>query len=343
MRRSVTVLLLAAACAPAAAPPATAPTTPTQPEEADSPVDLDCPAHEVSELVRCVERNRIESDVRAIAKPRPPGSAHHRRVRELCATRLGQLGYQVERHDYGSGLNVIGSKPGASKAQVVLSAHYDHIPQCSGADDNASGVAAVLEAARVLAGANFRHTLVVACWDEEEDGLLGSRAYARRARERGDEIIVAISLDAVGAFSDEPNTQHVPPGFDRLFPKEAARLEATEYRANFVAVLGDTASESFVRSVAEHAELVGLPTQSMAMNVLQKLLLSDAHRSDHASFWLAGFPALLLTDTADFRNPRYHCGRGDDHAGTVHYEFTAKVTQASVGMVADALDLTTRN
>ena len=134
------------------------------------------------ELGRSVEQKRIERDVQAFALVRPPGSAGWRRVQQLIAKRLTDLGFELERHAYGTGTNLIGTLRGSNDEQVIASAHYDHIEHCAGADDNASGVAAVLELSRLLAGTARGRTLRVAFWDEEERGLLGSRAFAQRAR-----------------------------------------------------------------------------------------------------------------------------------------------------------------
>src|SRR5690606_14569706 len=128
-------------------------------------------------------------------------------IRELLGQRLEELGLSVERQDYGSGVNVVGTRPGQSAEQVIVSAHYDHIPGCRGADDNASGMAAALEIARVLGPGPFERALVIAFWDEEETGLFGSRAYANRARDRGDRIRLAISLDAIGFANRAPGSQ----------------------------------------------------------------------------------------------------------------------------------------
>src|SRR4051812_5098468 len=104
------------------------------------------------------------ADVAFIQGERTPGSAHWQEVQDFCAKRLEDLGYEVERQTYGTGVNVIGLLRGASipDEQVLISAHYDHIEGCAGADDNGSGVAAALDAARQLASKPRARTLVVA-------------------------------------------------------------------------------------------------------------------------------------------------------------------------------------
>ncbi len=278
-----------------------------------------------------VDRERLERTLRRVARPRPPGSAHWKRVQALCEDELKAAGYSVERHAYGSGVNVLGTRAGKDEraAQIVVSAHYDHIRGCDGADDNASGVAALLEIARVLSGAGFQRTLVIACWDEEERGLLGSRAYSERAKARAEAIDAAYSLDGVGFASSRPNTQRVPAGFDSLFPEHAARLKERQFAGDFIAVISNGASRHVLQSLTRHAKDVRLELFGVELSSLQSLLLADAYRSDHASFWTQGYPAVLLTDTANFRNPGYHCGRGPDSVGSIDFEFVRKVAQAT--------------
>jgi len=165
--------------------------------------------------VSAVEQQRYESDLKFISQPRPPGSAHWKKVQDLCHDRFKQLGYTVQLHKYATGINVVGTLSGTTepKKQVMVSAHYDHIPNCAGADDNGTGVAGLLETARVLANtAKYRRTLVVSCWDEEEKGLIGSRAYSQEAKKRGDDIVTVFVYEMIGYKSDKPNSQQIPTG-----------------------------------------------------------------------------------------------------------------------------------
>lgn len=119
---------------------------------------------------------------------------------------------------------------------MLIGAHYDHIRGCDGADDNASGVAGVLEAARVLARASYPHTLV-ACWDEEERGLIGSRAYARRARANGDTIDAYFNFEMIGYSDSTANSQQLLAGFSLLFREAALEDTRNMHRDHFVAVI----------------------------------------------------------------------------------------------------------
>src|SRR5205085_2928777 len=138
--------------------------------------------------VELVDRAGFEADVISIAAPRTPRTPHWQAVQDLCADRFAALGYEVERHAYATGVNVIGVRTGTKlpAERIVVSAHYDSVPNCAGADDNGTGTAATLEVARVLSLQPHDRTLVVACWDEEERGLIGSSAYVARAKAAGD-------------------------------------------------------------------------------------------------------------------------------------------------------------
>ncbi len=300
-----------------------------------------CGPYSAPTLMHCVEASRITADVEAIAQPRPPASSHHLAVRELCAQRLRTAGYEVTLQNYGTGINVVGVKPGFSKPEerVLLSAHYDHLPGCAGADDNASGVAALLETARVLATGRFDRSVVIACWDEGERGQLGSGAYARQARAREERLVAVFSYEAVGYTSSEPGSQKVPKRFEEAFPDEALSLLESDYRANFLTVVAETATESSAAAVVRHGRSLGLPVHVLSLTERQKVKQDKIHRSDHVSFWNAGFPALLLTDTGSFRNPHLHCLESPDRADTLDYPFIAMATRAGLGAAVELLQL----
>jgi hypothetical protein len=304
--------------------------------------DTECGALSAASLSKCVERERIERDVREIAKPRPPASEQHDHVQGMCASRLGELGFQVELMRYESGVNVIGIKPGFSKPeeQVVVAAHYDHLPNCEGADDNASGVAAVLETARVLSQARFDRSLVIACWDEAERGQLGSMAFAKRAKARDVEVVVAMNYESVGFVSTEPDSQRVPDDFEKIFPNQALALLDDDHRGNFLMIVAGPGSADWAHLVADHGKQTGLPVQVLKLSERQKYKgHDDMHVSDHVSFWKNEFPSLLFTDSGRFRNPHLHCRTGRDAPDTLDYGFAAHVTRSALMGVVSALEL----
>ncbi|MBK6849987.1 MAG: M20/M25/M40 family metallo-hydrolase [Proteobacteria bacterium] len=292
----------------------------------------------VYEPLLAVDRQRYQDDLQFIAASRPPGSDHWRAVQELCVTRFAALGYSVERQDYGTGVNVLGRKLGrrAPREQVVLSAHYDSVADCAGADDNGSGVAGLLEAARILARLTPSRTLLLACWDGEEAGTIGSAAYVEAAQQRGDAIVVAYVNEMIGFSSREPNTQQLPLGLGWLFPTEVAQIAENHFRGDFIAVVFDEhasgASQRAASAMAAAAHGAGLALVGLQVPRMLKVdrMLADLRRSDHAPFWEADYPALMITDTANFRNTRYHCANGPDTVEALDHAFAAAVIEATV-------------
>lgn len=223
----------------------------------------------------------------------------------------------------------------------MIGAHYDHIEGCIGADDNASGVAAALEAARVLSEGDFERDLSVACWDEEERGLLGSEAFTQAAKSQGVEVSAYYNFEMIGFATDEPDTQRVPNGFDLLLTEQVAAIEANDNRGDFIFLAADDLASAPLASFESHAERLGLPSVSVTLTAEQKVspLFGDLRRSDHAPFWDSDYPAIFISDSGEFRNQRYHCVIGEDTVDTLVPEFTEKVMQATVGSAAESLGL----
>lgn len=315
--------------------PAPKPTV-TEPEPAIDP--------KVIALVDRVDAARYRADLEFVAAERPPGSSHWQAVQDRCAKVLAEAGFTVERFTANpGGTNVIGTRLGSAPElpAIVVGAHYDHIPECAGADDNGSGVAALLELARVLGPAEhaWQRTLVLACWDEEELGLLGSKAWADAQVAAGREFALYVNFDAMGYADPTPRSQRLPPGVDLLFKKELAELEARDYRGDFIAVLADTNAGASAERALAHARRIELPALMLAIPDVMKneSALADLRRSDHASFWAHDVPAIFFSDTAEFRTNTYHCQGRPDTADTVDVAFASKVVRASAGMLAEQL------
>lgn len=296
-------------------------------------------ASSAAELAGCVDGARYQADLEWVAEERAPGMDHWQEVQDLCASTMAELGMEVELHVYESGVNVIGRMTGtvAPEEQVLVSAHYDHIRGCQGADDNATGVAGLLESARVLAQGTTQRSLVFACWDEEERGLLGSEAWAVEAATRGDEIITVFNYEMIGYATDEPGSQELPVGLDLLFPDQTAEIVANEYRGDFIAVIADEGSASAVEAMSTQAEQVGIALAPLVVSndLINNPALSDLQRSDHASFWAQGYPAMMITDTSEFRYDAYHCRDGDDVVDNLDQDFATGVVATSVGAIGE--------
>ncbi|MEU1268532.1 M28 family peptidase [Streptomyces sp. NPDC005799] len=237
------------------------------------------------------------------------------------------------------GANLIASLPGAGDGPVVVvGAHLDSVSGSPGADDNASGVAVVLETARLLAAAPVPPRVTLAVFDMEELGLIGARQAARELG-GGAGVRGMICLESVGYFSDDPGTQRLPVGFEKVFPEASATTRSGGHRGDFVLVVhrrsSAGAAETWRQAAAAAPSAVpGLllrdPRPDGPLGLLIGLAVPPANhlgRSDHAPFWNRGIPALMLTDTANFRNPHYH--RSTDVPGTLDYDRLATVATAT--------------
>jgi Zn-dependent M28 family amino/carboxypeptidase len=293
----------------------------------------------LNEIVSAVSSEQIATHVRALEGVRHPVAAPEalERAADYLAQSLRSRGYQMSEQlfmDHGRDFrNIIATLPGSRfpEERVAVLAHYDTVAGSPGADDNASGVAVLLEMARVLSGHSFERTVqfIGVCLEEnqhEDDpcsGTRGSQALARHARSQGWDLSAVLVLESV-AYAGEEIVQRVPAGVPIQVPETG----------NFLAVIVNEHStalaESLVSAIARHQ--VDLPHLVLAVPGNGELL-PDSRRSDHAPFWDEGFPAVMLTDTTNFRNPHYHLA--SDTCATLNFEFAAKVCRAATGALAD--------
>jgi hypothetical protein len=182
---------------------------------------------------------------------------------------------------------------------LLVGAHYDSVIGAPGANDNGSGVAALLALARRFAGKPARQTLRFVAFVNEEPPYfqtpeMGSFVYAKRCRERGDQISAMISLETIGYFSEAPGSQNYPlPGIGAFYPTTG----------NFIGFVGNVQSRALVRRVVALFRQHGkIPSQGAAF----PSFVPGVAWSDHWSFWQHGYPAIMITDTAPFRYPHYH-------------------------------------
>lgn len=218
---------------------------------------------------------------------------------------------------------VEGEDPEADR--VLVGAHFDTVKGSPGADDNASGVAVLLEAARILAGERLRAPVELVGFNlEEQQGRtyrVGSRRYASRAREWGVPYAGALILEMVGYRSGAEKSQKLPAliSWRRDIPRTG----------DFVAVTADGKSTPLLRTFREAAEEVSPELRVVTFrSPLRGWLVWQTRLSDNASFWSEGYRSLMITDTAFLRNPNYH--RAADRAETLDYEFMARIADATV-------------
>lgn len=234
---------------------------------------------------------------------------------------LAETGYAVARQpittELGEVRNIEVEVPGAERAQeiVLIGAHYDSVIGAVGANDNGSGVAAVLELARLSAGAKPSRTLRFVAFVNEEPPFfysdeMGSRHYARRSKERGETIVAMLSLETMGYYSDRPGSQRYPFPLGLFYPSTG----------NFIAFVSNLSSRALLHeAIASFRRHAGLASEAAAAPAF----LPGVDWSDQRSFWKEGYPALMVTDTALYRYPHYHTLR--DTPDKVDYENLARV------------------
>jgi len=293
-------------------------------------------------LADCVEEARYLETLEFVAETRSPTEPHWQVVQDHLAAQLEAFGYEVELDTYATGVNVLGRLRGTlGGSDVIVSAHYDSVSDCQGADDNASGVSGALEAARVLAQGEYEQDLVIAFWDQEELGLIGASSYVDRAVERGDDVAANYNLEMIGYTDDAPGAQTIPAGFDALFPVGYGQIEDNEFRGDFITLVADDLIADGAAAMVAQAERLELPVVHLELDADLKNnpLLSDLRRSDHAPFWEVDYPAMMITDTSEFRFPNYHCDPEPDVVEDLDHAFSRKVVAATVGAAATTLVL----
>ncbi|MEO0801666.1 MAG: M28 family peptidase [Cyanobacteria bacterium J06642_2] len=200
-----------------------------------------------------------------------------------------------------------------AKPPILIGAHYDAVPGSPGADDNASGVAVLLELARSLSERPLQRSVRLVAFDLEEYGLQGSTHYAELCYQQKLPLAVAISLEMLGYRCTEPHSQRYPVSLLRYVYPDCG---------DFIGAIGNwSAIPAMLRLYG------GMRTERVKYWWLvagrRGVILPDTRRSDHAPFWDRGYPALMLTDTANLRNPHYH--RASDRLETLDLDFLTSV------------------
>lgn len=215
------------------------------------------------------------------------------------------------RQHYNFCLSLPGQR---SLSPVVIGAHYDAVPGCPGADDNATGLAVLLELAQRFAAQPPRRPVQLVAFDLEEYGLVGSHAYVQQCR--GQPIHLMLSLEMLGYCivdaSEQPSQTYPVAGLDYIYPSTG----------DFIALIGNWQTTPRLWRFQRAFTRAGVNCAWLPM-VNRGLPLPATRRSDHAPFWDAGYDAVMVTDTADLRNPHYH--RLSDTFDTLNLEFLTRV------------------
>lgn len=278
-------------------------------------------------------RERLRADVVMLATTigarstsAPAGlvrAAHH------VESSFAAAGYAVTRESYRADAmtcdNLIVERPGSSlhREVVVVGAHYDGVLDKPAANDNASGAAAVLELARAFAGETLPRTVRFVAFTNEEPfhfqtETMGSLVHARRARARGDDVVAMLSLETVGYYDPRPGAQRYPPPLSLFYPD----------RGDFIAFVGNDAMVGLVRSaLGAFRARTRFPSEGVALPERTP----GVGWSDHWSFWRAGYPAIMVTDSAPYRDPNYH--RHSDTPDKIDFDRMARVVGGLIDVV----------
>lgn len=218
------------------------------------------------------------------------------------------------------------SKPSAETASFIVGGHYDSPDEAPGANDNGTGVAGALELARLLRDVKpATHRLRIVFWVNEErpygkTPLMGSWQHAKRLKDSGERVAGMIALETIGYFTGDPGTQNFPPPFGLVYPDTG----------NFIAFVGLPGSRSFLRTALQTFRG---HTAFPSIGGVAPGFLKGIDLSDHWAYHQFGFPSLMVTDTAPFRNPYYH--ELDDLPGNVDYDSLARVTKGLERMLRE--------
>lgn len=298
----------------------------------------------LEELRAAVDPGRILATVAALPAPRHRASDPRRigaAERSIVAA-LREAGWHAYRRRFSGppvGWNVEALRPGDSAATLAVVAHHDTVAGSGGADDNGSGVAVLLETARLLAPWRFRRSVLLATVDLEETGrFTGAEALIALAARRTP-IAGAIVLESVGFVDPRPGSQRIPPGLGLLYPQQLRAARANGLAGTWTLLIHRRSSVPLARAMSAALRAQGGPAAAFSIRdpvdlpligpVLPWTVPTVRHlaRSDHAAFWRAGIPAICVTDTADLRNPHYH--RPDDLPVTLDAGRMAQVAVAT--------------
>lgn len=263
----------------------------------------------------------------ALARERHPHTApvSLRETASYLSQQFTRHGLAVSRHRFDawgdSYDNIVGTTAAANNtaAPLILAAHYDTVIGSPGADDNASALAVLLDVACQLKQTALTRPVQFIAFCLEEADLLGSRAYVAHLIKTGQSVHGAIVLECVGYASDQEGSQKIPPGIPVAVPSVG----------NFLALIGNQASAPLTAMLSRiMAPIIPIVPLTVPGNGEQ---LPDTRRSDHTAFWEQGFSAVMVTDTANFRNPHYH--RASDTVDTLNLHFLRVVADAVTAAV----------
>jgi aminopeptidase YwaD len=265
-------------------------------------------------------RIRLTQHLEQIVRERNPffSSQGHFYVREYLRQELGKWG-EVESHFFQfqgkSYENLILDLPkNSQQAPILIGAHYDTVPGSPGADDNGTGLAVLLELARFFSQQPANYPIRLVAFDLEEYGLLGSIAYAEKLKQNQQALRLMLSLEMLGYCNPNAHSQKYPAFLEYFYPSTG----------DFIALIGNIKTFQDLKILSRIMRENQTPCEWLPV-ILGGYLVPDTRRSDHSPFWSRGYPAMMVTDTANMRNPYYHSSR--DTIATLDLNFLTRVCQ----------------
>jgi hypothetical protein len=255
-----------------------------------------------------------------------PILAEDKKEADAFYARKGAAPSEVEIDEEIKVYNLVAERPGKSPDYVVIGAHYDSVLISPGADDNASGVAALIELARVFSDVQLDKSIRFVAFTNEEPLMwrteyMGSFRYAQQMSNLGEEVHAMLSIDGMGYYSDEEGSQHYPPPVSLFYPS----------KANFVAFVSNVENRSLVRRAVKSFRDSEVPLASVGAAMPPGIAGTDL--SDHSSFWQFGYPGALVTDTNYLRTVHYHFAT--DSPEKLNYEALAVAVDGLAVVIAD--------
>lgn len=270
-------------------------------------------------------KDRLRSHLRQLVRERDPymATAGHFYVQQYIREQFGQWG-TVDVHEFPvqqrTHTNLILNLPGSrqSDSVILIGAHYDAVPGTPGADDNASGVAALLELAQAFAAQPPRYPVRLVAFDLEEYGMVGSEHYAEQLKHQKQQLRLMLSLEMLGYCTQAPNSQHYPvEAMKAIYPSTG----------NFIGLIGNIPTTPDLLHFSHHITRAGVPSQWLPAGMRGEMVRAT-RLSDHAPFWDRGYRAIMVTDTAFLRNPHYH--QASDRIDTLDLDFLAGICQGLI-------------
>lgn len=268
-------------------------------------------------------KQRLYNHLTQIVRERDPyiASGGHFLVREYIRESLSQWG-TVENHEFEfkgkTHQNLILNLNSASASNlppILIGAHYDAVPGTPGADDNATGVAVLLELAGVFSASPLKYPVRLVAFDLEEYGLLGSTAYAQQLKQDKQKLRLMLSLEMLGYCNNAAGSQTYPEVLKPFYSD----------RANFIALVGNLIAIPDLIRLSHQMKQNGTPCQILPDPSSGKLVPITGF-SDHRPFWQQKYRAIMVTDTAMLRNPHYH--QASDTVDTLNLDFLTNVCQS---------------